>query len=270
MAAKPKLTTEEWNHAREVWEADPRKGFPWLIDKLDLPVSSEALRLRSKQEGWVKSGADKKPSLETKTKLGGDKKNKLGNKDAKPKQKTLPTTKTTATEHTEHTERGRPTLYKPEYTELAYNYCLLGATDEKLANFFNVDVRTIDNWKLSHDDFFQALKQGKEIANMEIAKALFHRAKGYVCKETKAALHEGQFVTLDLEKHYPPDTGAIKVWLYNRDPENWKDKIEVNSSVKLDKELLDMIENQFLVKMQEAHARQRAVLLERGITIDQE
>jgi predicted GIY-YIG superfamily endonuclease len=54
MAAKPKLTPEEWANVRSVWESDPRKGFPWLIDELSLPVSAEALRLRSKNEGWVK------------------------------------------------------------------------------------------------------------------------------------------------------------------------------------------------------------------------
>jgi hypothetical protein len=34
--------------------------------------------------------------------------------------------------------RGQPTLYKPEYCEFAHNYCLLGATNEVLAGFFDV------------------------------------------------------------------------------------------------------------------------------------
>src|ERR1700682_545966 len=37
---------------------------------------------------------------------------------------------------------GQPTLYKPEYCELAHNYCLLGATNEVLAGFFGVICRT--------------------------------------------------------------------------------------------------------------------------------
>lgn len=78
MAAKPKLTHEEWNNARKAWESDPRKSFPWLIEELDLPVSSEAVRLRAKAEGWAKGGADKKPSLEKpKTKLGKQQKPSL-------------------------------------------------------------------------------------------------------------------------------------------------------------------------------------------------
>jgi hypothetical protein len=37
----------------------------------------------------------------------------------------------------------QPTLYKPEYRELAHNYCLRGATNEVLANFFGVASRTV-------------------------------------------------------------------------------------------------------------------------------
>jgi hypothetical protein len=48
---------------------------------------------------------------------------------------------------------GRPTAYKPEYCELAHNYCLLGATNEVLAGFFDVASRTIDNWIATHPDF---------------------------------------------------------------------------------------------------------------------
>ena len=57
MAAKPKMTPEQWASTRATWEADPRKTLPWLIQELGLPVSAEALRLRAKSEGWAKVGA---------------------------------------------------------------------------------------------------------------------------------------------------------------------------------------------------------------------
>jgi hypothetical protein len=40
---------------------------------------------------------------------------------------------------------GHPTHYQPEYRELAHNYCLLGATNPHLAEFFGEVPRTIDN-----------------------------------------------------------------------------------------------------------------------------
>ena len=52
---------------------------------------------------------------------------------------------------------GQPTLYKPEYCELAHNYCLPGATNEVLANSFGVAPRTVDN-------FADAVKRGRAAA----------------------------------------------------------------------------------------------------------
>lgn len=64
---------------------------------------------------------------------------------------------------------GRPSLYKEEYADQAYNYCLLGATDKDLANFFDVTETTINNWKLDHHEFFESIKKGKEIADASTA-----------------------------------------------------------------------------------------------------
>ena len=54
---------------------------------------------------------------------------------------------------------GQPTLYKPEYNELAHNYCLLGATNEVLGDFFGVTRRTIQNWIATHPDFAELAVQ---------------------------------------------------------------------------------------------------------------
>ena len=50
-------------------------------------------------------------------------------------------------------KRGRPTSYKPEYDELAYKFCLLGATDAKLAVLLSVNEDTIHEWKKVHPSF---------------------------------------------------------------------------------------------------------------------
>ena len=54
---------------------------------------------------------------------------------------------------------GRPTKYKDEYAEQAYKLCLLGATNEDLANFFEVAVSTIDKWISEIEEFSGALKR---------------------------------------------------------------------------------------------------------------
>ena len=44
MAAKPKMTPEQWASTRATWEADPRDGYAWLVEALALPVSSPGVR----------------------------------------------------------------------------------------------------------------------------------------------------------------------------------------------------------------------------------
>ena len=122
---------------------------------------------------------------------------------------------------------GRPTKYKPEYTRQVGKLCLLGATDEDLARFFEVDSATINRWKTKHPEFYDTIKEHRDIADSDIAKSLYQRAKGYTCKETKVFMHEGNPVEVEIEKHYPPETAACVYWLKNRQPKNWRDKREV-------------------------------------------
>lgn len=132
----------------------------------------------------------------------------------------------------EHKQSGQPTKYKPEYCELAKNYAIMGATDEQIAVFLKVSVATIGNWKNKHPKFLEALKEGKAIADHEVIKSLRQRAIGYEHKEDKIFQYEGQPVRVPTIKHYPPDPMAAKLWLYNRDPENWKDKREIDHTLK--------------------------------------
>jgi len=128
----------------------------------------------------------------------------------------------------EKAKAGQPTLYRDEYVKLAYRYCLLGATDADLARNFEVDERTVNNWKEKHPEFFQSLKAGKEEADAKVAQSLYHRAKGYRCKEDKVFLHEGQPVIVPGVKEYPPDATSAIFWLKNRKSAFWRDKQEID------------------------------------------
>ena len=57
MAAKPKLSPEQWAAARQRWEADSREGYTWLVDELALPVSAPAVRKTAVRDGWAKGAA---------------------------------------------------------------------------------------------------------------------------------------------------------------------------------------------------------------------
>lgn len=67
------------------------------------------------------------------------------------------------------------------------------------------------------------------------------------------------------EKEMPPDTSAAFLWLKNRRPKDWRDKIEVENTHKLNPEMMDRIKTEFVDRMEAARERQRQVLIERGL-----
>ncbi len=69
-------------------------------------------------------------------------------------------------------KRGRPTVYRGEYVEQARKLCLLGATNEDLAGFFEVVVSTIDKWIAEKPEFSGAIKEGREIADARVGERL--------------------------------------------------------------------------------------------------
>ena len=123
---------------------------------------------------------------------------------------------------------GAPTKYQEAYNEQARKLCLMGYTDVDLAGFFNVTEKTINNWKIDYPLFFQSLKDGKEIADAEVTASLYERAKGYSHTETKVFNNQGEIITHDVTRKYPPDPLAIKYWLNNRQSKKWREKVEVD------------------------------------------
>lgn len=127
-----------------------------------------------------------------------------------------------------NTKAGRPTAYKAEYAEIARRACQIGFTDQELAELLNVTVRTLYNWKSEHEEFLQALKAGKEIADDRIERSLFERAAGYRVEAVKIFMPAGakKPVYAPYIEHHAPDTAAAIFWLKNRKPGEWRDKRE--------------------------------------------
>lgn len=87
-----------------------------------------------------------------------------------------------------------------------------GLTNEQIASNMDIAVSTLWEWRKKSSKISNALKIGKEEADLQVENALH-----------KAAL-EG-------------NTTAMIFWLKNRKPENWRDKIQqeitTESAVKL-------------------------------------
>lgn len=124
---------------------------------------------------------------------------------------------------------GQPTAYRPEFAAQAGKLCSLGATDVDLADFFEVSIRTIGNWKVLHQKFLQALKSGKDEADDRVERSLYQKATGYTFDAVKIFMPAGADspVYAPYREHVPPDTTAMIFWLKNRRKGDWRDRHEV-------------------------------------------
>lgn len=161
-------------------------------------------------------------------------------------------------------EGGRPTLYKEEYVDKVFKLCLLGAIDTEIADFFEVDVDTIYEWKKKHIEFSEAIKKGKLEADMQIAQSLYNRAKGYSIQKahtfklrnhTNGVGFTEELKTVMVEEFIPPDNTSMFYWLNNRQRAYWKQRQDIDHTTngkdinsdgidysKLSKETLDELD----------------------------
>ncbi len=123
---------------------------------------------------------------------------------------------------------GRPSAYKPEYAKQVQKLAELGATDQEVASFFEVDVRTVYRWKHDYDAFCQALKVGKTVADDRVERSLYQKAIGYEQEEVKIFMpaNADAPVYAPFVAKVAPDTTAAIFWLKNRRSQEWRDKRE--------------------------------------------
>jgi hypothetical protein len=124
-------------------------------------------------------------------------------------------------------------LYLPEYSEQVEKLARLGATDDEIADFFNVCRATISNWKTNHPEFLDAMQRGKIVADMEVADKLYRRATGYSHEAVKIFMPAGatEPVYAEYIEHHPPEPTSMRYWLNNRRRKDWRDRVEVEAEV---------------------------------------
>jgi len=121
---------------------------------------------------------------------------------------------------------GRPTAYRAEYAKQARKLADLGATDRDAADFFEVSERTINRWKLTHPEFNEALRVGKDAADSRVEQSLYRKATGYSFDAVKVFQYDGAPLLVDYVEHVPPSDQAAMFWLKNRKSADWKDRID--------------------------------------------
>lgn len=120
---------------------------------------------------------------------------------------------------------GRPSKFNDAIKEKILSLARAGKTNEQIADIIGVHVRTIENWQGNKPDLMWALKEAKHAADDLVEASLFSRAVGYSHPEEKVFQNEGDIVTHNTVKQYPPDVAAAIFWLKNRQPDKWREKM---------------------------------------------
>jgi len=121
---------------------------------------------------------------------------------------------------------GRPSTFNEQIKHVIINLYKEGKTNQQVADCIGVHRRTLDFWKAKDAEFLRTINDIKDLPDKLIEATLFQKASGYSHKEEKVFCSEGQIITHDTIKQYPPDTASMIFWLKNRQPKRWREKME--------------------------------------------
>lgn len=113
---------------------------------------------------------------------------------------------------------GRPSKFEPWMLRCGKWLYKLGATNEQVADAFDVSHSTIDLW-LSQNEAFSGTRKEADLPDSDIERSLFERAKGY---------------TTPNGQHVPAHPTSQIFWLKNRKPDKWRDQVETKHSGAVD------------------------------------
>jgi hypothetical protein len=125
-------------------------------------------------------------------------------------------------------KRGRPTDFTVKMAERAYVLAQQGATDQEIAEGLGIGTTTYYRWRHEHPEFRKATELGKEAADERVERSLYHRAVGYSHPAVKIFMPAGasEPVYAPYVEHHAPETAAASLWLRNRQPDKWRDKVD--------------------------------------------
>ena len=115
-------------------------------------------------------------------------------------------------------------FYSRKYASQAATVAMLGASDAQLADFFDISISNLHNWKIRFEDFGDAIKRANDALTPWIERSFAHRALGYDYDEEKVWYDagRGEVIRAMVRTHVPPDVAAAKHWLERCGAQRWR------------------------------------------------
>jgi len=125
-------------------------------------------------------------------------------------------------------------VFLPDYPDQIRAIMMNGFDEDDISEVFDISRKQMGIWKAQYPHFKKAVEAGYTDADAAVLNALFQTAVGYTHDEEKIMMWDGDVIRADTVKHYKPDVQAIKLWLTNRQRDNWSDRRETQVSGKAD------------------------------------
>lgn len=119
---------------------------------------------------------------------------------------------------------GRKSKFLPDMLYEVEMLARLGARNEDIANFYRVNLTTVEGWLRDNPEFYEAKKRGGMEADSKVSDSLWKNATGYQYTKTEKVFDsEGNLsATKETLMDVRGDTTAQIFWLTNRQPDYWK------------------------------------------------
>lgn len=111
--------------------------------------------------------------------------------------------------------------YHPQW---AFKLALAKNTNAEIGAVFGVKERCFEEWMQRYPRLKERVHAGREMADAEVAHAVYRSAKGYEHPAVKINQYEGRPVVTHYTERYPPNIQAATLFLTNRDA-RWKNKV---------------------------------------------
>jgi transposase-like protein len=133
---------------------------------------------------------------------------------------------------------GRPSKYDPKYhPQLVKWMARCGKTQAEIAEELEISEPTLYAWAKKYPDFLKSLKESGGFIDSLVEDSLLKRALGYQVEEVEITETTRKDGTVKERvkrtvKYVDPHPTAIIYWLNNRQPERWRNRVEVDTEDK--------------------------------------
>jgi hypothetical protein len=106
-----------------------------------------------------------------------------------------------------------------------------GLIGKQISHNMGIAHGTLCEWQNTFPELAEAIKRGRKVKDLEVENSLLQRATGYQYEEDVYEPDEdGNLVVVKrVLKSQAPDVTAQIFWLKNRNPSEWRDKVEIQN-----------------------------------------